>query len=148
MLPDNGPRVEFLHTVQIFQDLNDQELAEVADRLKPAQYPEGAAIFSEGDDSDKVYFVERGKVHITRIDPETDEEIELAIFEKGDTFGEDALYFNREHSATATAISEVQLYYLEKSDFEWIRANLPEVEPYLVAFIRTHEIASQLNISW
>ena len=148
MLPEIGSQVEFLNTVQIFHDLNDQELAEVANRLKPAQYPIGAVIFSEGDEGDKLYFVARGKVRISRIDLETDEEIELTILYKGDSFGEDALYFNREHSANATAISDVQLYYLEKSDFEWIRANLPEIEPYLIAFIRTHEIASQLNISW
>jgi CRP-like cAMP-binding protein len=148
MLPEIGPQVEFLQNVQIFHDLNDQELAVVAERLKPAKYPTGAAIFSDGDESDKLYFVVRGKVQITRINIETDEEIELALFEKGDTFGEDALYFNREHSANATALSEVQLYYLDRSDFEWILANFPEVEPYLIAFIRTHEIASQLNISW
>ena len=46
MLPEIGSQVEFLHNVQIFHDLNDQELSEVADRLKSAHYSIGAVIFA------------------------------------------------------------------------------------------------------
>ena len=51
-------------------------------------------------------------------------------------------------SATATTIGDVQLFYLDENDFEWLRESFPEVEPYLAAFARTHEIASQLHITW
>jgi CRP-like cAMP-binding protein len=148
MPPKNGQQIEFLQSVQIFHELSDQDLAEIADRLKDAQYPKDALIFAEGDDGDKLYLVVKGKVRVTRTDLETDEEIELGVFDSGSAFGEDALYFDRERSADAKAISDVQIYYLDKSDFNWIRANFPAIEPYLVAFIRTHEISSQLNISW
>ena len=61
MLPEIGQRVEFLQNVQILNELSDQELEEVADRLKPAQYPKGELIFSEGDEGDNFYFILTGE---------------------------------------------------------------------------------------
>ena len=41
-----------------------------------------------------MYFVAQGKVRVTRWDETTESGIELAIFDFGDVFGEDALYFS------------------------------------------------------
>ncbi len=148
MLPEIEQRVKFLQDIQIFNDLSDGDLAVVADRLMPTRFPAGELIFSEGDEGDNLYFILTGKVRITRISEDTEEEIEIAIFTESDTFGEDALYFNRERSATAAAIGEVQLYYLDEDGFEWLRDTFPQVEPYLAAFTRTHEIVSRQKITW
>jgi hypothetical protein len=148
MIPEIEQRVKFLQDVQIFNELSDQDRAEVADRLKYEEYPDQEVIFSEGQDGDSIYFILTGKVRITRFDKDTEDEIELAIFDSGDTFGEDALYFNRERSATATTIGEVEVFYLDADDFEWLRKTYSQVEPYLAAFTRTHEIANRLKITW
>jgi len=148
MIPEIEQRVKFLQDVQIFNDLSDGDLASIADRLMLARYPAGELIFTEGDEGDNMYFILAGKVRITRISEDTEEEIEIAVFGESDTFGEDALYFNRERSATATTIGDVQLYYIDEDDFEWLRNTFPQVEPYLAAFTRTHEIANRQKITW
>jgi hypothetical protein len=148
MFPEIGERVDFLQDVLILNELNEGELTAVAERLKSVPYSAGELIFSEGDEGDKMYIILTGKVLITRFDDELEEDIEIAVFDFNDTFGEDALYFKRERSATATAISDVQLFYLNEDDFEWLRDTFPQVEPYLAVFTRTHQIASHQNITW
>lgn len=148
MLPEIEQQIKFLRNVQIFNELSDSDLAAVADRLKHVRYPDGEVIFSQGDEPENWYIIYTGKVHITRFDEETEEETEIGIFSMGDTIGEDALYFNREHLATAQTIDDVDLLYLDEDGFEWLRENYPEVEPFLAVFTRTHEIASRLHITW
>ena len=146
MLPEIEQRVKFLKEVQILIDVSDNDLAKIADRLKDVHYSAGEEIFAEGDEGENMYFVVQGKVRVTRA--EAGQDIELAIFDVGDAFGEDALYFNRARSATATAVSDVELFYLDETDFEWIQDTYPQVEPYLSAFTKTHEIINRLKIDW
>jgi hypothetical protein len=40
------------------------------------------------------------------------------------------------------------LYYLDEEDFSWLRATYPQIDPYLAAFARTHEISSRMKINW
>jgi hypothetical protein len=148
MLPEIEQRVNFLRDIQIFIELDEKALSVIADRLKSVEYAMGEAIFHEGDEPDNLYFILRGKVRVTRFDEETEQDIELTVFDVGDTFGEDALYFKRERSATITTLENVELYYLDFEDFEWLRETYPQVEPFLAAFARTHEIASHLKIDW
>ncbi len=148
MLSEIEERVNFLQQVQIFTDLDENDLGVIAERLKFVEFPLGEVIFREGEEGDNLYFVVRGKLRITRFDEETKTEIELAIIDVGDTVGEDALYFDTERSATVSALDAVELYYLNLQDFKWLRKNFPQVEPYLAAFTRTHEISSRLNIDW
>jgi len=148
MLPEIEERLSFLHDVQIFNELDDVALARIADHLKQVKYAAGEIIIREGDEPDNLYFVASGKARTYRIDEETETEIELAISDAGDTFGIEALYFGRERSATVAAFTDVDLYYLDFKDWEWLRATFPEIEPYLEAFLRTFEIASKLRIDW
>jgi hypothetical protein len=148
MLPEIEQRVKFLQEVQIFIDVSDADLARIADRLKEVQYSAGETIFLEGDEGDNMYFVVTGKVSVTRLDEASGQDVELAIFDTGDAFGEDALYFNRERSATATVFNDAELYYLDETDFEWLRDTYPQVESYLSAFTKTHEMVNRLRIDW
>lgn len=148
MLPEIEQRVEFLNQVQIFTELKENDLAVIADRLRFVHFNFGDVIFREGDEGDNIYFIFKGKLRVTRFDEDAKAEIELAILDVGDTVGEDALYFNRERSATVSAFDDVDLYYFDSVDFDWLRENFPQIEPYLAAFTRTHEISSKLQIDW
>jgi hypothetical protein len=148
MLPEIEERVRFLHDVQIFNELDDAALARIADRLKPIQYAAGEIIFHEGDEPDNLYFVAKGKVRVFRTDEQTEAEIELAIFDVGDSFGIDALHFERERSATVVAFTDIDLYYLDFEDWEWLKVTFSKIEPYLDAFLSTFEIARKLRIDW
>ena len=148
MLPEIEERVNFLQQVQIFNDLSDFEIAYIAERLKSESYAQNAQIFLEETTGDKMYIVVTGKVRITRMDDDNDVPTELAVIGTWDIFGQDALYTSQPRSATATAYTAVDLFYLDEEDFEWLLNNFPQVEPYLLAFARTHQFIQKYHIQW
>ncbi len=147
MLPEIEQRVAFLKQVQIFNELDENQLSQVADRLKERRVPAGEVIFAEGNAPDNVYIIVKGRVSVSRLKDDKTESV-ISIFSAGYSFGEDALYFNRSRSATITAILDTELLYLNKADFQWLRSNFPQVDPYIAAFTKTHDIARRLNINW
>jgi hypothetical protein len=147
MLPENENIVEFLKQVLIFNEFTEDELAQVANRLNSEYVQAGKVIFSQGAEPDHVYIVVSGEVFATRL--ENDETVTfLANFDSGDTFGEDALVSKRLRSATITAKADSELYYLTETDFNWIRKTFPQIDPYLIAFNRTHDTIQKLKIDW
>jgi hypothetical protein len=147
MLPEIEERIDFLKQVLLFNEFSDRELEQVAEQLKEDFLEAREVIFREGDEGDRMYFVLSGEVKITHKDQD-DEDVFLALFDSGDTFGEDALFFNRRRSATVTARRDTELYYLDADDFTWLRMNFPQIEPYLVAVTQSHEIVRRLKINW
>jgi hypothetical protein len=147
MLSKNQNEVELLKQVLIFNDLSDEELAEVVERLLPRSVGAGETIFSQGDDRDYVYIIGSGEVRVSRLE-KTNRETFLAKFESGDIFGEDSMIFNRKRSATVTAITDTDLFCLTEAEFNWIRGAFPKIELYLTALTQTHENVQRLKIKW
>ncbi len=66
-------------------------------------YEKGAIIFREGDQGNTMYIIQSGAVEISRNKDE--QKNVLALLERGDFFGEMALFDHHARAATATAIS-------------------------------------------
>lgn len=147
MLPVNESDIEFLKQVLIFNEFDENEIEQVAARLNTECVKAGEVIFSQGEEPDHIYFVYDGEVQVSRTEKE-DEPLIQWKFRFGDLFGEDALFFQRLRSSTATAITDTELRYLTRDDFYWLRNSFPQVEPYLNAFTRTHGIVNKLKIKW
>jgi len=147
MLLDIEDKLDVLKQVLIFNEFSEDELVEVAELLNTEFVKAGEVIFSQDDKSDNVYIVLNGEVRVTR-DEKDGTEVFLANFDTGDIFGEDGLVFNRPRSATVTALTDTELLYLNEEDFNRVRATYPQVEPYLIAFTRTHDAVRRLKIRW
>ena len=79
--------------------------------MKIVYYQKGENIIKEGDQDKKMYIILEGSVKITLSDG--NEKIQVALLKKGDFFGEMSLFIDAPRSATATAIGEVKLTYLQ-----------------------------------
>lgn len=77
--------------------------------------PPGAIIFKEGDEGEKMYIIQKGKVRVSKTINNT--EHTLAILDKGDFFGETALVTKSARTATITAVTEVELLAFDRNDF-------------------------------
>ncbi len=75
----------------------------------------GKVIFSEGDEGDQMYIIQDGTVKISRIIG--GKEQILAIFGKGDFFGEMAIVNRVKRSAAATALEPVKLLAFNREGF-------------------------------
>lgn len=66
------------------------------------KYKRGQTIVRQGDAADAVYFIDKGKVHLTVASKQGKEGV-IAILEPGEFFGEDCLAGQPLHMATASA---------------------------------------------
>jgi CRP/FNR family transcriptional regulator, cyclic AMP receptor protein len=76
-------------------------------------FPKKQTIFSQGDPSDAVYYLQKGKVKLTVIS-EAGKEATIGILKEGDFFGEGCLAGQPLRLGAATALTECSLMRIEK----------------------------------
>lgn len=88
-------------------------------------YEDGDVIFREGETGDKMFFIEEGRIRIVGSYKQTKKV--LAIFNKGDFFGEMALFGRKERSATAVAIGPTRLLPVTRETLATQIGNRPDI---------------------
>lgn len=91
-------------------------------RLKVAA---GEFVFEEGELGREMYVVHEGQVEILR--GRGDEEIQLAVMEKGDFFGEMAILEDLPRNASARALDDVVLVRINGAQFDGMLRQNPEI---------------------
>jgi CRP-like cAMP-binding protein len=79
--------------------------------------PEGSQLFCEGDPADKLFFVKKGQVNVTKA-TEDGKELILYILQKGDMFGELGGFDEIQHTLNATAMTACVVGVIEQKDLE------------------------------
>src|SRR5687767_1691423 len=113
-----GSAIELLKNVAIFKDLDEGELAEVAEKCKEEKVNSGEYIFREGEAGNRLYLILEGEVRISRDVPGSGEEA-LAVLKRGASFGEMSVFDRSERSTDAIANGgPVRLATIARSEFE------------------------------
>jgi CRP/FNR family transcriptional regulator, cyclic AMP receptor protein len=107
----------YLKQVSLFANLTDEDLHELMTAAKRRAFRSGEVIFHRDDPGQVLYMIKEGKVKICIISPDG-QEISLAVFGKGECFGEFALLDGLPRSADAIALEKVECYTLQRSDFQ------------------------------
>jgi len=94
--------------VELFRDLEAEEVARIFARGITKEYGAGEVIFLKGDPGDALYVILGGEVEIV------DDARALAVLSQGDMFGEMALISREPRSAGARALSSTSLLALNK----------------------------------
>src|SRR5947209_18993120 len=97
-----------LAEVSLFQLLDDEERATLAEILDVRHYDKGDTIFAYGDAGDALYIVRSGSVEVF-VENTEGEKIILAENLPGDLFGEISLMDGGARTATAVAIDDAEL---------------------------------------
>jgi len=111
--------IELLRNVAIFKDLDDDELAEVAEKVKEEKYNSGEYIFREGEAGNRLYLIVNGEVRISRDVPGSGEEA-LAVLKPGALFGEMSVFDRSERSTHAISNGGCTLLTITRPDFEML----------------------------
>ncbi|GBL88941.1 cAMP-dependent protein kinase type II regulatory subunit [Araneus ventricosus] len=112
---------KLLEGVPMLQTLENYERMNLCDALMPKAYADGELIIKQGDDADGMYFIEDGNVKITMIKQTEDNkevEMEVTTLTKGQYFGELALVTQKPRAASAYAVGNVKLAFLDVAAFE------------------------------
>jgi CRP-like cAMP-binding protein len=114
-----------LRGLKLLAGLSSSQLEDVSGRLQPVRFRQGEVIIREGDPGDEMFFVESGRVQVVR--GQGADAFVLTELEAGDLFGEMALLTGNSRSATVTAASDVNLWAMSQSDFDYMVTSYPHL---------------------
>jgi CRP/FNR family transcriptional regulator len=116
-MPNEGETARLLARTEVFGDLEERELDEVAQVAVPRHWDRGEVIFREGDQGDTCYLLRTGAVVLTR-EHQDGRMVALAELRAGALFGELAMFRGETRSATAEAIEATTAVALLASDMQ------------------------------
>ena len=115
-MPDT---IALLKNAAIFKDLDDDELAEIAEVCREEKFISGEYIFREGESGNRLYLIVEGGVRISRDVPGSGEEA-LAVLKPGSLFGEMAVFDRSERSTHAISNGGTTVLTITRPDFEML----------------------------
>ncbi|KAK7865087.1 hypothetical protein R5R35_014624 [Gryllus longicercus] len=139
-------KVPMLKTLQAYERMN------LADALVPRRYSDGEVIIQQGDVADGMYFIEEGVIRITIVG-DNGQEVEINRCTTGGYFGELALVTHKPRAATAYAVGDVKLAFLDVEAFERLlgpcmdimKRNIDDYEDQLVRIFGSKSAVSDIR---
>ena len=115
-------RLFSLRQSDLFESFNPVELGRLLGILEEQELPKHHMLFSPGTPCQAIYFIEKGRVRVTRLSPEGKTVI-LALLGPGDMIGEAAWELG-EHDSYAETLEESRIFQISREAFlNYIREN-------------------------
>jgi CRP-like cAMP-binding protein len=128
---------EFLREVELFRELDDEQLAHVLMVGMVRRYPAETVILADGTPGGQLMIIHQGQVRISKVIQGLGEEA-LTILGPGELFGEVAFFDGGPSSAQAIAHSDCELWCIPHREMRQLMASHPELtSKFLWAFART-----------
>src|SRR5881394_287625 len=118
--------VATLRRLPLFNDLSEDELSLIAQRVTLHSHDAGAIVFSEGDVCRELFIVKEGSVKILKTAPNGRQQL-IGIERAGNSLSEIAVFDGGRYPATAQAASATVLLRLEADRFRRICLQHPDV---------------------
>ena len=131
-MPTGAETADLLARTEVFADLEERELRDVAQVEVPRRWERGEVIFREGDAGDTCYLIQSGAVMLTR-EHQDGRMVALAELRAGGIFGELAMFRGETRSATAEAIEPTEAVALLAPDVQRLIRGNPEIAAELLA---------------
>ncbi|MET0449892.1 MAG: Crp/Fnr family transcriptional regulator [Aeromicrobium sp.] len=142
---------DVLRQAPLFSGLDDEAASALETSMSSSSLRRGEILFSEGDDGNQLYVVTEGKIKLGRTSPDGRENL-LAILGPGQMFGELSFFDPGPRSATATAVTDVELKSLGHEALSPVLNAHPDVAHALLNQLagrlrRTNEVVGDLVFS-
>jgi CRP/FNR family transcriptional regulator, cyclic AMP receptor protein len=139
---------EVLNRAPLFEALDDAAAKSLRASVAEVRLSRGQTLFNEGEVGDRLYVILEGKVKLTRAAPDGRENL-LSVLGPSEMFGELSLFDPRPRTATATALTDVQLAGLGHDDLRPWLTGRPEVALHLLRALaqrlrRTNDVMADL----
>jgi CRP/FNR family transcriptional regulator, cyclic AMP receptor protein len=118
----------------LFRQLTPMHLDRLCSLVVTKVIKRGSTIFAKGDTGSSLFTICKGNVKISV--PSVDGHHAIVnLLKKGDIFGETVLLDGRPRSADAIAITDCDLFVIERRDFLPLLRELPEIALHLVEIL-------------
>lgn len=118
---------------EIFESFSAIEMARLMGIVEEMELPRHHVIFAPGMPSESIYFIEKGRIRLTRLSPDGRTVI-LALLGPGDLIGE-AAWESGEHDSYGETLEETRMYQLSRESFENLVRQNPEFGLRLIQVI-------------
>ena len=125
---------QLLSELELFSELNEDELQEVAALAQARKVPTDTTIFHEGDPADSIFVVVNGRVKVVTTSSDGKEFI-LSVLGGGQVFGEMGMLEAAPRSASVVTITEVDLLVIKREDFDRLLNTSPGISRKLMAIL-------------
>lgn len=134
-------RLLFVRRVPIFKELRDDFIVRLASVMDELSFPTNYTIFRQGEQGRSLYIVVSGrvKVHIATQ--------QLAVFPKGESFGEMAVFDAQPRSASATTLEPCECLELTQEQLYDAIEETPEIAVNIIGVLsrRIRELNEKIN---
>jgi len=115
-----------LKPIEIFEDLNVNELAAVAAATEEITFDTDEIVIKEGDPGDTLYMIVEGEVAVIKTEEDGTEMI-LDHISEGDHFGEMALFEDIPRTASIRTLKPCRMLMLHKQEFNEMVREYPRI---------------------
>jgi ATP-binding cassette subfamily B protein len=126
-----------LKAFPILENLDGDQLAELAPFFATDTFPPGREIVRQNDPSDKFYIIARGKVEVWRTEEQSGSTRRVAVLQDGDFFGEITLITGFPRTATVRTVTSCTCISLTRGQFNRMLDRFPDLRQ------RVSEVALQ-----
>lgn len=136
-----------LKRTPLFSNFPPGAMKQVGKIFKSRRYHQGALIFSENTKGDYIYVIISGLVKIFRTSDTASALKTLAILKKNEFFGEMALFGHAGRSASAKAITNVEVVACKRNDFLELLSEYPQTSLVIISLLASRLREADKEIS-
>jgi CRP/FNR family transcriptional regulator, cyclic AMP receptor protein len=126
MSEDRTNKIGYLQMVDMFQDLSEEEIAEIARATTLTTCRRGKLLHMPQDTSQVLYLLRQGRIQLYRISPDG-KKLVIGTLGPGAAFGEMALIGQGMHNTFAEATEDCELYVMSRTDVQQLLLAKPAV---------------------
>lgn len=145
LVRDITAAVAHLRTIAIFRPLPAAFLSKLANRIRRTAYEPGQLILQKGHPGRAFFVVNKGKVEILDF-AKTKMASVVGTLREGDCFGEMSILTGAPVAANVRAQGEVELYVLDKADFELLLRENPFMAARFTRLMAQRLVAANYRI--
>lgn len=130
----------------IFCDASDNLLHSVSKHKVTNNYKKGQTLFVQGNHPYGIFCISKGNIKLTKTNPEGRESI-IRLVSAGDVLGHRSLFTNKQFEATATAIEDTTVCFLDKKFILKVIQENPDVSMHLIEKLSRDMGAAEKKLS-
>jgi putative peptide zinc metalloprotease protein len=130
---------ELIDGLEIFDDLPEDVLSELAGEVSLVQTPNGKVVVRQGEVADSFYIVDRGAVQAVE-EQEDGTERAIRTLGPGESFGELGLVESAPRAATIRAAGDSRLFKIGKATFDRLLSDVVRLPRFSATVQQTNEL--------
>lgn len=130
----------------VFCSLGSEELADISDHKVTNVYKKGQTLFVQGNHPFGLYCISTGNIKVTKIGADGKESI-VRIATAGDVLGHRSLFTDQYYSATATALEDTKVCFLDKKFIMKVIQEEPSVSMNIIEKLSSDMGAAESKLS-